>query len=167
MPHPENIVKHQYVKGGRSFEESSRIGKMGAIASAKARREKATLKKALERVLNGQPNGRLKDALVKLGYDPGDISNADALMSTLMGMAIKGNMKAMELLLTYQFQVSEDERKTTESAARVDAMRQNTDGVKIESGDDDGGVVIYLPKLDDEPEEEQEGRAEEATEGVE
>ncbi len=113
--------------------------------------------------MNGTPKGKIKAALIQIGYDPRDITNADALMSTLMSMAIRGNTKAMEMILNYQFLLSEDERKNLESAARIAAMKQNKEGIQVQSGDDeDGGVVIYLPALEEEEkaEEEKEGESE-------
>lgn len=162
----ENLIP--YKKGERTPEQAAAAGRLGGIASGKVRREKATFKKALEKALNGKPGGKLKDALIQVGYDPGEMSNADALMSTLMSMALQGNIKAIELLLNYQFQLSEDERKTNESSARISAMGQNQGSVQVESSDDDdGGVVIYLPKIDDDPEETEDGEdAGEAPEGV-
>ena len=160
---PENVIPHQFKKGQRSHEECQRTGRLGGIKSGEKRRERATFKKALEKALNGTPKGKIKAALIQIGYDPRDITNADALMSTLMSMAIRGNTKAMEMILNYQFLLSEDERKNLESAARIAAMKQNKEGIQVQSGDDeDGGVVIYLPALEEEEkaEEEKEGESE-------
>ena len=46
----EDIVKYQFNK--RTAEEQQEIAKMGGIASGKARQEKATMKKTLERLLD-------------------------------------------------------------------------------------------------------------------
>ena len=50
----EDIVKYQF--NNRTAEEQQEIAKMGGIASGEARREKATMKKTLEMLLDEKNN---------------------------------------------------------------------------------------------------------------
>ena len=151
MPHPENVAKHGFKKGERSKEESVRRARKAGIASGKARKEKGAMKRAIEKLFSMEPKGDVKEKLMALGYDPGNVNNADALVSTLFAMAMKGDKRAAEMLMQYVLQVSEDDRKTEESNARVSAIKENTGDMEVKSDDgEDGGLVIYLPQIDEE-----------------
>lgn len=73
----ENLIP----QSERTKDEQREIAKKGGIASGKARREKATIKKYLQ-------------ALLENGYD-GHETGAEALAVSAMKKAVKGDVKAM------------------------------------------------------------------------
>lgn len=78
----------------RSKSEARKNGSKGGIASGKARRKKANLKKAFETILQAEvasPN--VKKQLKELGFDS---TNEMALAMVMMQKAMKGNVRAFE-----------------------------------------------------------------------
>ena len=77
-----------------SSKEARENGKKGGVASGKARRKKANLKKAFETILQAEvasPN--VKKQLEELGFDS---TNEMALAMVMMQKAMKGNVRAFE-----------------------------------------------------------------------
>lgn len=75
-------------------EEARKYGKKGGVASGKARRKKANLRKAFETILQAEvasPN--VKKQLEELGFDS---TNEMALAMVMMQKAMKGNVRAFE-----------------------------------------------------------------------
>lgn len=95
MANKDNLV---YDKGfdSRTTEEQSEIARQGGIASGKARREKATMKAALEMLLDekSEKNGKTYRELATLGLIKGAIKgnahNYRTMLETL------GELKQME-----------------------------------------------------------------------
>lgn len=78
----------------RSKSEARENGSKGGIASGKARRKKANLRKAFETILQAEvasPN--VKKQLEELGFDS---TNEMALAMVMMQKAMKGNVRAFE-----------------------------------------------------------------------
>lgn len=78
----------------RTPEELREMTRKGGIASGKARRKKANLKKAFETILQAEvasPN--VKKQLEELGFDS---TNEMALAMVMMQKAMKGNVRAFE-----------------------------------------------------------------------
>lgn len=78
----------------RTKDEHREIAKKGGIASGKARRKKANLRKAFETILQAEvasPN--VKKQLEDLGFDS---TNEMALAMVMMQKAMKGNVRAFE-----------------------------------------------------------------------
>lgn len=78
----------------RTPEELREITRKGGIASGKARRKKANLRKAFETILQAEvasPN--VKKQLEELGFDS---TNEMALAMVMMQKAMKGNVRAFE-----------------------------------------------------------------------
>ena len=146
----DNLLTPQEVNARLTPEERRRNAIKAGKASAKARKEKSDLFRAMDLIMEMPAVGKTKDMLEALGYSGAELNNGNALAATLYAMAMKGNTKAAELLLNYKLQVQENTRKNKESDARISAMAQNTDIVQINSTDDDeGGVMIYLPAKDE------------------
>jgi hypothetical protein len=75
-------------------DEARKYGKKGGVASGKARRKKANLRKAFETILQAEvasPN--VKKQLEELGFDS---TNEMALAMVMMQKAMKGNVRAFE-----------------------------------------------------------------------
>ena len=68
----------------RSKKEASELGKKGGVASGKARREKANFKKLIEIALNEDYKGGM--------------SNAEAMVVSMIQKALEGDTKAFEVL---------------------------------------------------------------------
>ena len=150
---PRNPKNNEYLKplNKRTEAEKKAIAKKGGIASGEARRRNADIKKAMAELLKMPATGRAKELVDSMEYTDEEKVNANALVAKLFSMAIAGNQRAMELIMDYTFKVSDDERKTKESDARIKALAKNGVDVSVESKDgDDGGVVIYLPEIDKE-----------------
>lgn len=78
----------------RTPEELREMTRKGGIASGKARRKKANLRKAFETILQAEvasPN--VKKQLEELGFDS---TNEMALAMVMMQKAMKGNVRAFE-----------------------------------------------------------------------
>lgn len=78
----------------RSKSEARKNGSKGGVASGKARRKKANLRKAFETILQAEvasPN--VKKQLEELGFDS---TNEMALAMVMMQKAMKGNVRAFE-----------------------------------------------------------------------
>ncbi|MBQ6679528.1 MAG: hypothetical protein IJM76_05840 [Lachnospiraceae bacterium] len=142
--------------GSRSKEEAKRIAAKGGRASAEARKKNTDLKRAMKMIMEMPASGRVGAMLAKMGYSDDERTNANAMAATLYSKAIMGDIKALEMFFNYFFQASEDERKTKESLARIDALKQKGISAVNSADDDDGGVVIYLPEIETEKEEETE-----------
>lgn len=79
-----------------SSEEARKYGRKGGIASGKARREKADLKKKVNQILEMDVFGpQLKERLEEQGLSA---TNQTAVAMVLLQKALKGDMRAIELL---------------------------------------------------------------------
>lgn len=77
-----------------SSEEARELGKKGGIASGKARRRKADLKRAFNTILKADvANENISKQLEALGFEA---TNEMALAMVMMQKAMKGNVKAFE-----------------------------------------------------------------------
>ena len=80
----------------RTEEEQRKIQRKGGIASGKARREKADLKKKVNDILAMDVfSPQLKEALEEKGLNA---TNQTAIATVLLQKALKGDMRAIELL---------------------------------------------------------------------
>lgn len=80
----------------RTEEEQRKIQRKGGIASGKARREKADLKKKVNQILEMDVfSPQLKEALEEKGLIA---TNQTAIATVLLQKALKGDIRAIELL---------------------------------------------------------------------
>ena len=80
----------------RTKSEQRKIQKKGGIASGKARREKADLKKKVNQILEMDVfSPQLKEMLEEKGLST---TNQTAVATVLLQKALKGDMRAIELL---------------------------------------------------------------------
>ncbi|MGT2637035.1 hypothetical protein ACVRWL_04450 [Streptococcus ratti] len=78
----------------RTKSEQREIQTKGGIASGKARREQANLKKAFQTLLESEVNNeQMRELLISLGYTP---TNAMALALVVLQKALNGDMKAFQ-----------------------------------------------------------------------
>ena len=92
MANEENLIP----TNKRSKSEVREIGRKGGIASGKARREKADLKKKVNQILEMDVfSPQLKEMLEEKGLSA---TNQTAIATVLLQKALKGDMRAIELL---------------------------------------------------------------------
>lgn len=122
-----------------SSKEARENGSKGGIASGKARRKKANLKKAFETILQAEvasPN--VKKQLEELGFDS---TNEMALAMVMMQKAMKGNVRAFEQiskLTTTDAKDSLDKKEQKERIKRLELdnkkREQELSGSKSDTG---------------------------------
>ena len=101
----------------RSKSEARKNGSKGGIASGKARRKKANLRKAFETILQAEvasPN--VKKQLEELGFDS---TNEMALAMVMMQKAMKGNVRAFEQISKLTTTDAKDTLDKKEQKARI------------------------------------------------
>lgn len=102
----------------RTASEQREIAKMGGKASGKARRKKANLKNALNTILTAEATSETAQILEELGFEN---TNEMAIMLSLTQQAMKGNVRAIELINKMATSEKDDlDRK--EQRARIKAL---------------------------------------------
>ena len=92
MAGADNLIPNEQ----RTPEERRRNARKAGIASGKARREKADLKKKVNQILEMDVfNPQLKEALEEKGLNA---TNQTAIATVLLQKALKGDIRAIELL---------------------------------------------------------------------
>lgn len=106
----------------RTEEEQRKIQRKGGIASGKARREKADLKKKVNDILAMDVfSPQLKEALEEKGLNA---TNQTAIATVLLQKALKGDMRAIELLAKMNGnEGTKDALDKKEQKERVKAMQ--------------------------------------------
>ena len=106
----------------RTEEEQRKIQRKGGIASGKARREKADLKKKVNQILEMDVfSPQFKEALEKKGLNA---TNQTAIATVLLQKALKGNIRAIELLAKMNGnEGTKDSLDKKEQKERVKAMQ--------------------------------------------
>ena len=106
----------------RTEEEQRKIQRKGGIASGKARREKADLKKKVNQILEMDVfSPQLKEMLEEKGLSA---TNQTAVATVLLQKALKGDMRAIELLAKMNGnEGTKDKLDQKEQKERVKAMQ--------------------------------------------
>ena len=106
----------------RTEEEQRKIQRKGGIASGKARREKADLKKKVNEILAMDVfSPQLKETLEEKGLNA---TNQTAIVTVLLQKALKGDMRAIELLAKMNGnEGTKDSLDKKEQKERVKAMQ--------------------------------------------
>lgn len=133
-----------------SSKEARENGKKGGVASGKARRKKANLKKAFETILQAEvasPN--VKKQLEELGFES---TNEMALAMVMMQKAMKGNVRAFEQISKLTTTEVKDSLDKKEQKERIKALELENEKRKItlEGGAKSEDVMAdYFDKLED------------------
>lgn len=133
-----------------SSKEARENGKKGGVASGKARRKKANLKKAFETILQADvasPN--VKKQLEDMGFDT---TNEMALAMVIMQKAMKGNVRAFEQISKLTTTDAKDSLDKKEQKERIKALELENKKRKItiEGGAKSEDVMAdYFDKLED------------------
>lgn len=134
----------------RSKSEHREIAKKGGVASGKARRKKANLRKAFETILQAEvasPN--VKKQLEELGFDS---TNEMALAMVMMQKAMKGNVRAFEQISKLTTTDVKDSLDKKEQKERIEALKlENAKRrVTLDGGAKSEDVMAeYFDKLED------------------
>lgn len=103
-------------------EEARKYGRKGGIASGKVRREKADLKKKVNQILEMDVfSPQLKEMLEEKGLSA---TNQTAVVTVLLQKALKGDMRAIELLAKMNGnEGTKDKLDKKEQKERIKAMQ--------------------------------------------
>lgn len=114
MANEDNLIHNSK----RSPSEVRENGRKGGIASGKSRRKKANLKNALNTILTAEATSKTAQILEELGFEN---TNEMAIMLSLTQQAMKGNVRAIELINKMATSEKDDlDRK--EQRARIKAL---------------------------------------------
>ena len=146
MANEENLNGHGFHE--RSASEQREIAKMGGIASGKARRKKANLKKALNTILTAEATHKTAAVLESLGFEN---TNEMAIMLSLTQQALKGNVRAIELI--NKMATSEkDELDRKEQKARIKQLELSNKAAAEDTTVNDEQIIIVDEWQEDEVE---------------
>lgn len=134
----------------RSKSEARENGSKGGIASGKARRKKANLRKAFETILQAEvasPN--VKKQLEELGFDS---TNEMALAMVMMQKAMKGNVRAFEQISKLTTTDVKDSLDKKEQRERIEALKLENAKRRVTldgSAKSEDVMADYFDKLED------------------
>lgn len=117
MANEQNLIKNSE----RTPSERRENAKKAGVASGKARRKKANLKKAFETILQADvasPN--VKKQLEDMGFDT---TNEMALAMVMMQKAMKGNVRAFEQISKLTATDAKDSLDKREQKERIEALK--------------------------------------------
>ncbi|VHG99543.1 phage protein [Streptococcus pyogenes] len=121
MANEDNLIPNSK----RTPSELREIAKKGGIASGKARREKANLRKAVDLVLGSTvPSALLREQLEQLDISP---TNQSAIALKLVENALKGDVRSAELLAKITTTEVKDSLDRKEQRQRIKAAELATD----------------------------------------
>ena len=132
----------------RTKSEQREIAKMGGKASGKARRKKADLKNALNTILTAEATSKTAQLLEELGFEN---TNEMAIMLSLTQQAMKGNVRAIELI--NKMATSEkDELDRKEQKARIKQLELLNKAAAEDTTVNDEQIIIVDKWQEDEEE---------------
>lgn len=146
MANEQNLIKNSE----RTPSERRENAKKAGVASGKARRKKANLKKAFETILQADvasPN--VKKQLEDMGFDT---TNEMALAMVMMQKAMKGNVRAFEQISKLTTTDAKDSLDKREQKERIKALELENEKRKItlEGGAKSEDVMSdYFDKLEE------------------
>ena len=149
------MANEENLKKIRSTSEARELGKKGGKASGKSRRKKANLKNALNTILTAEATSKTAQILEELGFEN---TNEMAIMLSLTQQAMKGNVRAIELINKMATSEKDDlDRK--EQRARIKALEIANKAASEKQDVQDSQVIIV-----DEWKEEENESSDEHTE---
>ena len=128
MANEQNLIKNSE----RTPSERRENAKKAGVASGKARRKKANLKKAFETILQADvasPN--VKKQLEDLGFDT---TNEMALAMVMMQKAMKGNVRAFEQISKLTTTDAKDSLDKKEQKERIEALKLGNEKLRKQIG---------------------------------
>ena len=128
MANEQNLIKNSE----RTPSERRENAKKAGVASGKARRKKANLKKAFETILQADvasPN--VKKQLEDMGFDT---TNEMALAMVMMQKAMKGNVRAFEQISKLTTTDAKDSLDKKEQKERIEALKLGNEKFRKQIG---------------------------------
>lgn len=117
MANEQNLIKNSE----RTPSERRENAKKAGVASGKARRKKANLKKAFETILQADvASPSVKKQLEDMGFDT---TNEMALAMVMMQKAMKGNVRAFEQISKLTTTDAKDSLDKREQKERIKALK--------------------------------------------
>lgn len=123
------MANEENLKKIRSTKEARELGKKGGIASGKARRKKANLKKALNTILTAEATNKTAAVLESLGFEN---TNEMAIMLSLTQQALKGNVRAIELINKMANEQNTKDKTPKKERRKIDDIMTQLGGVGLE-----------------------------------
>lgn len=128
MANEQNLIKNSE----RTPSERRENAKKAGVASGKARRKKANLKKAFETILQADvASPSVKKQLEDLGFDT---TNEMALAMVMMQKAMKGNVRAFEQISKLTTTDAKDSLDKKEQKERIEALKLGNEKRRKEMG---------------------------------
>lgn len=134
-----------------SSEEARELGRKGGIASGKARRRKADLKRAFNTILKADvANENISKQLEALGFEA---TNEMALAMVMMQKAMKGNVKAFEQIARLVAIDTKDSLDRKEQRERIVSIQLENERRKeqLESSGGEGTNINIINAWEDIP----------------
>lgn len=134
-----------------SSEEARELGRKGGIASGKARRRKADLKRAFNTILKADvANENISKQLEALGFEA---TNEMALAMVMMQKAMKGNVKAFEQIARLVAIDTKDSLDRKEQRERIVSIQLENERRKeqLESSGAEGTTINIINAWEDIP----------------
>lgn len=134
-----------------SSEEARELGRKGGIASGKARRRKADLKRAFNTILKSDvANENISKQLEALGFEA---TNEMALAMVMMQKAMKGNVKAFEQIARLVAIDTKDSLDRKEQRERIVSIQLENERRKeqLESSGGEGININIINEWEDIP----------------
>lgn len=134
-----------------SSKEARELGKKGGIASGKARRRKADLKRAFNTILKADvANENIAKQLEALGFEA---TNEMALAMVMMQKAMKGNVKAFEQIARLVAIDTKDSLDRKEQRERIVSIQLENERRKeqLESTGAEGTTINIINAWEDNP----------------
>lgn len=134
-----------------SSEEARELGRKGGIASGKARRRKADLKRAFNTILKADvANENIAKQLEALGFEA---TNEMALAMVMMQKAMKGNVKAFEQIARLVAIDTKDSLDRKEQRERIVSIQLENERRKeqLESSGAEGTTINIINAWEDNP----------------
>ncbi|WP_171311935.1 stress-induced protein [Enterococcus cecorum] len=142
------MANEENLKKIRSTSEARELGKKGGKASGKSRRKKANLKNALNTILTAEATSETAQILEELGFEN---TNEMAIMLSLTQQAMKGNVRAIELINKMATSEKDDlDRK--EQKARIKQLELSNKAAAEDVAVSDEQIIIVDEWQEDEVE---------------
>lgn len=128
MANEQNLIKNSE----RTPSERRENAKKAGVASGKARRKKANLKKAFETILQADvASPSVKKQLEDMGFDT---TNEMALAMVIMQKAMKGNVRAFEQISKLTTTDAKDSLDKREQKERIEALKLGNEKLRKQIG---------------------------------
>ena len=128
MANEQNLIKNSE----RTPSERRENAKKAGVASGKARRKKANLKKAFETILQADvASPSVKKQLEDMGFET---TNEMALAMVMVQKAMKGNVRAFEQISKLTTTDAKDSLDKKEQKERIEALKLGNEKLRKQIG---------------------------------